>query len=71
MTDQTKIILKHNIELSLSSNASATDVAALICDFFTNYYKDDDDRQYALLIFNEIYKKYSKDELPAIFLVSL
>lgn len=67
MTDQTKIILKHNIELSLSSNAPATDVAALICDFFTNYYKDDDDRQYALLIFNEIYKKYSKDELPATF----
>ena len=44
MTDQTKIILKHNIELSLSSNAPATDTAALICDFFTNYYKDDDDR---------------------------
>ena len=67
MADQKKIILKHNIELSLSSNAAAADVAALICDFFTNYYKDDDDRQYALLIFNEIYKKYSKDELPANF----
>ena len=67
MTDTTKIILKHNIELSLSSNAPAADIAALICDFFTNYYKNADDSQYALLIFKEIYKKYSEDELPANF----